>query len=179
MSTDLNANMNTEEEHEGVDNSAVSDWSTKARLGNALASNVRLAEAHQAVSQLLDTVQSANNFYLNEHKEAITDNIKMERRLHKAEQDLDRAKTEIIQLRRYVLLTPVRGTRVVLSEAGQNKITTTLRDSGRFQLSLPSGGWGHHTNHHGHDPVETDRLLNNELAGIVFDAKDFLRGMQL
>jgi len=179
MSTDMNANVSTEEEHERVDDSVASDWSTKARLGNALALIVRLTEANQAVSQLLDTAQSNNNFYLTERKEAITANIDMERRLHKAEQDLDLAKTEVIQLRKCVLLTPVGGTRVVLSKVGQNKITTTLRDSGRFQLSLPTGGWGHHTNHHNHDPGEMDRLLNNELAGVVFDANDFSQGTRL
>ena len=170
------ADINTEEEREEADDSVASAWTTKARLGSALALNVRFAEAHQATAQLLDTAQNSNCLYLTERKEMIEKNIDMERELYKAKQDLELLNTEVLQLRQCVLLTPVRETRVVLSEAGRNKVTIALRDSGRFQLSLPTGGWGHHANHQNNNSGGLDQLMNNELASIVFNTTDFSQG---
>ena len=172
--------MSVEEQCEKVDDVVLAQWSMHDRLEHCMMMNLRHAETFQANADLLDRSQHSNTTNIKELNEALSANIGFEERVQKAEQELKRVKNELMQLRRLVLVKKIEGQQqVVLSDDGQNKLMAAIRDSRRFHMSLPSGGWGSHPSSHNRDQIELEQALQNEFAGIVFTASDFSQGTQL
>ena len=172
--------MNVEEQCEKVDDAVSSQWSVHDRLEHSIMMNLRHSETFQANADLLDRSQHSNTTNIRELNLALSANIGFEDRVQKSEQELHRVKNELMQLRRMVNVEKVDGQQqVVFSIEGQQKLVAAIRDSRRFHMSLPTGGWGSQTSGRNRDLLDLEQALQTEFASLVFTADDFSRATQL